>query len=44
VVKVFGRWNDAIRAAGFAPTPSGRYDRERAARLRAHDQGLKEAA
>ena len=29
-VKVFGRWNDAIHAAGFAPTPSGRYDRERA--------------
>jgi hypothetical protein len=44
VVKVFGRWNDAIRAAGFAPTLSGRYERERAARLRAHDHGLRDAA
>jgi hypothetical protein len=42
VLSVFGRWNDAIRAAGFAPTPSGCYDRGRADRLREHR--LKDAA
>jgi transposase len=44
VLKVFGRWNDAIRAAGFAPAAPGHYDRRRAAQLRPHHQGLQEAA
>jgi len=39
VIGLFGRWNDAIAAAGFAPTPTGRYDRALAAELRAAERG-----
>ena len=38
VLRLFGRWNNAIAAAGFAPTPTGRYDRGLAAELRAAEQ------